>query len=313
MTLLALLVAAAVGASGASPEEKSIDSPCDAAKSLDDAHKLKPRVFGDVSENVLPKANDGRGTWRAFKSDDDLKAYAQKESAPNTQAWIWNAPDGTTFAQLYFASDSGDWADDVDYCFRADGSLARVVAALVNVTEGTNGRRDLYYGRDGGVLAKRERSFDERTKKKLPKEHTGNVVLIYPTVASLPFLQGPPAPPKGAATPTPPARAPDGELDPELVARFVRARLPEIKGCYESELAKKPTLSGKVTMTWTIKVDGTVGGVGVADDTLGAPAVASCLKARVSAWRFPPPVGGSIDVNFPFVFQTPGVGATRRP
>src|ERR1700690_1543835 len=181
MTLLALLLSAAVGASATSPEEKNIDGPCDTAKALDDAHKLKARILGDVSENDLPRANDGGGTWRTFKSDDDLKAYAQKEGAPNTQVRTWRAPDGTTFAQMYFASDSGDWADDVDYCFRADGSLARVVAVLVNVTEGTNGRRDLYYGRDGGVTAKRAQSFDERTKKKLANEHTGNVVPIYPT------------------------------------------------------------------------------------------------------------------------------------
>ena len=45
-------------------------------------------------------------------------------------------------------------------------------------------------------------------------------------------------------------------------------------------------------------------GVDVEQDTLGDAEVASCIKALVARWRFPAPSGGSVDVSFPFVFQS---------
>jgi len=100
------------------------------------------------------------------------------------------------------------------------------------------------------------------------------------------------------------APAVDGELDPAMVAKEVRTRLGAIKACYERALKRNPTLSGKVVIHWTITQAGTVSGVDVEQDTLGDAEVASCIKALVARWRFPAPAGGSVDVSFPFVFQS---------
>jgi hypothetical protein len=100
------------------------------------------------------------------------------------------------------------------------------------------------------------------------------------------------------------APAVDGELDPAMVAKEVRTRLGAIKACYERALKRNPTLSGKVVIHWTITQAGTVSGVDVESDTLGDAEVASCIKALVARWRFPAPAGGSVDVSFPFVFQS---------
>jgi outer membrane biosynthesis protein TonB len=100
------------------------------------------------------------------------------------------------------------------------------------------------------------------------------------------------------------APAVDGELDPNMVAKEVRSRLGAIKACYERALKRNPTLSGKVVIHWTITQAGTVSGVDVEQDTLGDAEVASCIKALVARWRFPAPSGGSVDVSFPFVFQS---------
>ena len=100
------------------------------------------------------------------------------------------------------------------------------------------------------------------------------------------------------------APAVDGELDPAMVAKEVRTRLGAIKACYERALKRNPTLSGKVVIHWTITQAGTVSGVDVEQDTLGDAEVASCMKALVARWRFPAPSGGSVDVSFPFVFQS---------
>jgi outer membrane biosynthesis protein TonB len=100
------------------------------------------------------------------------------------------------------------------------------------------------------------------------------------------------------------APAVDGELDPAQVAKEVRTRLGAIKACYERALKRNPNLSGKVVIHWTITQAGTVSGVDVEQDTLGDAEVASCIKSLVARWRFPAPSGGSVEVSFPFVFQS---------
>jgi hypothetical protein len=42
--------------------------------------------------------------------------------------------------------------------------------------------------------------------------------------------------------------------------------------------------------------------VDIADDSMGDSEVSSCIKQLVARWRFPAPAGGSVEVEFPFVF-----------
>jgi TonB family protein len=75
-----------------------------------------------------------------------------------------------------------------------------------------------------------------------------------------------------------------------------------VKGCYERALKRNPNLSGKIVLRWTITPSGTVQNV-EAENDIGDPEVANCIKQLVSRWRFPAPSGGSVDVSIPFVFQ----------
>lgn len=99
------------------------------------------------------------------------------------------------------------------------------------------------------------------------------------------------------------APAVDGELDPSLVSKEVKARIGAIKACYERALKRNPNLSGKVKVRWTITAAGTVATVEIEEDSMGDSEVSSCIKGLVSRWRFPAPSGGSVDVVYPFVFQ----------
>jgi len=99
------------------------------------------------------------------------------------------------------------------------------------------------------------------------------------------------------------APAVDGELDPSLVSKEVRARIGAIKACYERALKRNPNLSGKIKIRWTITAAGTVSAVEIDEDSVGDGEVSSCIKGLVSRWRFPAPSGGSVDVVYPFVFQ----------
>lgn len=95
-----------------------------------------------------------------------------------------------------------------------------------------------------------------------------------------------------------------GELDPALVARAVRTRLGSIKSCYEGALRDKPDLEGRVTIHWTITTAGTTTAVHVEANSFPDRAVPDCIADVVRRWTFPPPTGGSVDVSFPFVFQS---------
>ena len=70
-------------------------------------------------------------------------------------------------------------------------------------------------------------------------------------------------------------------------------------------------IAGKMVAIWTIELDGTVGGFQWASDEIHRPEMASCMQSAISAWRFPPPSGGTVEVSFPFVFQT-SEGAAER-
>jgi outer membrane biosynthesis protein TonB len=96
----------------------------------------------------------------------------------------------------------------------------------------------------------------------------------------------------------------DGSLDPSVVSKEVRTRIGAIKACYERALKRNPNLSGKVKVRWTITAAGTVSGVEIDEDSMGDSEVVSCIKGLVSRWRFPAPSGGSVDVVYPFVFQS---------
>jgi outer membrane biosynthesis protein TonB len=99
------------------------------------------------------------------------------------------------------------------------------------------------------------------------------------------------------------APAVDGQLDPNIIVKEVRARMSAIKACYERALKRNPNLSGKVVVRWTITAAGTVSGVDIDQDSLGDSEVTGCIKGLVARWRFPAPSGGSVEVSFPFVFQ----------
>lgn len=101
----------------------------------------------------------------------------------------------------------------------------------------------------------------------------------------------------------------DSHLDPGMVARAVRRRLPAIKACYEEGLKRKPSLAGRVVTHWIITATGDVTGVDAEVDDLGNRLVTACILAAVAKWKFPRPAGGSVEVSFPFVFQA----AAARP
>jgi TonB family protein len=94
----------------------------------------------------------------------------------------------------------------------------------------------------------------------------------------------------------------DGALDSDAISRVVRTRKRMVQDCYERELKRDPSLSGKIEIEFTIDESGRVSEAYVSRNQMGSDAVGDCITARIRRWRFPKPDGGSVTVNFPFIF-----------
>jgi len=174
----------------------------------------------------------------------------------------------------------------------------------VNFAADAEGSRTVYYASDGQVLFATAKATSHKGKRPAATDGIG-AAPVYQTVASLPFN-------KLVSSDAPPADAPewkapslvDGELDPDMVAKFVKSQLLIVKGCYERELAKNRDLKGKVVMHWTIDHGGTTRDVAVEQVDPDIAQAVPCIVDVVKQWRFPPPAGRKVEVSFPFVFQT---------
>lgn len=87
------------------------------------------------------------------------------------------------------------------------------------------------------------------------------------------------------------------------IAKNVRLRAAAVRACYERALQTRPKLAGKITVRWTIALDGKVQGATVAGATLADRKVQSCILRAIRRIRFTAPKGGICVVNWPFVFQ----------
>lgn len=96
----------------------------------------------------------------------------------------------------------------------------------------------------------------------------------------------------------------DGTLDSGALARVVRNQLSGIRSCYDRVLRNNPTLSGRLSVNFTI---GTSGRVTAAswDGLSAAPEVGSCVASVFRRMVFPTPEGGAVQSSFSFNF-TPG-------
>lgn len=98
----------------------------------------------------------------------------------------------------------------------------------------------------------------------------------------------------------------DGSLDSGAIAKVVQSRMRMVQDCYNRELKRDPSLAGKIEIEFTIGEDGRVESARVSNNKMGSDAVGECIIGRIKSWRFPKPEGGSVTVNFPFIFASSG-------
>jgi hypothetical protein len=96
-----------------------------------------------------------------------------------------------------------------------------------------------------------------------------------------------------------------GGLSPEQIRRVVMAHQGALRACYDSELARNPSLKGGVTMTWNIDPGGGVASAGVAGSTINNDRVTGCVLRQVKSWHFPSSESATNVAAYPFKF---GIG-----
>lgn len=93
-----------------------------------------------------------------------------------------------------------------------------------------------------------------------------------------------------------------GKLDPGAISQVIKRRQTNIQRCYEREIKKNPSASGKVVISFTIGTAGRVTSAKSASDSVGG-GVGACVASEIERMRFPKPDGGEIIVNKTFVFE----------
>ena len=95
-----------------------------------------------------------------------------------------------------------------------------------------------------------------------------------------------------------------GALDKSLIDRVIKRNMSQIRYCYQRQLSKNPSLSGKITIKFVISKTGSVSRASVKRSTMGNKAVESCIAGRFRRFKFPQPKGGGIViVSYPFIFS----------
>ncbi len=92
------------------------------------------------------------------------------------------------------------------------------------------------------------------------------------------------------------------DVDREALARYIKARLTAIRGCYEKELKRNPTLKGKVVVRFNITPAGRAGDIRLEENSVGSAEVGLCIVSLMRSWVFPFKPPDEVAVQYPFLF-----------
>ena len=164
--LTAVLATAPTAPLTASEPTEAIDRFCDGLIPM--TKKTTGRLFGLFPEGY------GKGRWVEFKGASDMNAAIEAEHVFDI-AQVWSRDDGATAVSMRFTSGSGDWVHFVEYCFRADGTLAHLHSTLntFNAADkdpekevsGATRVRHRYFDSCGKKIKVRKRVLDLETKR----------------------------------------------------------------------------------------------------------------------------------------------------
>lgn len=99
-----------------------------------------------------------------------------------------------------------------------------------------------------------------------------------------------------------PSEGASGALTRAQILAGVKAREPEVRGCYAGALQDAPALKARIEAWFLIGPDGKVTGAS-ARGAPQSPELVYCVLSKVRAFTFAKPKGGALAVTYPFVFS----------
>ena len=99
----------------------------------------------------------------------------------------------------------------------------------------------------------------------------------------------------------------DGEpvpFDQATIDEEVRARLVDLRACYDARAERDPDLQGVITARFVIDDQGRARNIELESETVDDDALDACLAGVLSSIEFPPaPSSEAIAVTYPFDFR----------
>ncbi|HEY6556664.1 MAG TPA: AgmX/PglI C-terminal domain-containing protein [Polyangiaceae bacterium] len=76
-------------------------------------------------------------------------------------------------------------------------------------------------------------------------------------------------------------------LSPGQISRVVMSRYGAFRACYEAAAARDPSMSGSVSVSWSVTPGGSVGGTNLGSSSLSNARVEGCILRQFSRLKFP--------------------------
>jgi TonB family protein len=96
-----------------------------------------------------------------------------------------------------------------------------------------------------------------------------------------------------------------GRIDNSALRSFLDRQSRRLQNCYQRELARTPSLRGRVLLEFTVDPGGTISEARIVNTELN-DAVSNCILDEVRRWRPGAPEGGSVTVRRTYVFDASG-------
>ena len=94
-----------------------------------------------------------------------------------------------------------------------------------------------------------------------------------------------------------------GEIDPSLVESTIQKYRYELQACFERALKRDRFTRGAMEWRWRIDSRGQMDGLELVKTNINDPVMSRCVRQKMSAWRFPKPRRGSVEITYPFEFN----------
>lgn len=98
-----------------------------------------------------------------------------------------------------------------------------------------------------------------------------------------------------------------GSISEDEIRRVVNSHQNEVAYCYNQAISLDPSLSGDITINWTIAAGGRVRSARETQNSTGSRSLSECIRRYLGSWRFPSPAQGSTaDVSWKWSFKPQG-------